>query len=406
MRKIDTRRAQRATRTTSREINRTIALNLVREHQPVSRAELARLMKVPRGVVTALVNELLQGDMIYEGARGPRTRGRPPIMLHVRTRDRLVAAVDVRFGHTHVGLYDLGGRQLALQTLPTPSDPATLADQVALGVETLLRTHGAVGECEGVGLVVPGMVDRRSGRILNSPVLGWKDVDLREMLSARVGLRVFIENAPIACALARMWLPPAPADATDNFAYVTVSDGVGAGVVVNGEVLRGHNDTAGEFGHLPLNVEGPRCLCGLRGCLEAYTSNLATLGRYLGLDLAVATDRERLRQGGLTMADLLTRARAGDAHALASLQQTAHALGQGLAGIITSLNPGRIYVAGELTGGWDLLGPLVLQAARARTLTEAAARTPILPVAEDGQARLRGATALLVARQFAAPQVA
>jgi predicted NBD/HSP70 family sugar kinase len=259
---------------------------------------------------------------------------------------------------------------------------------------------------EGIGLVVPGMVDRRSGRVVNSPALGWKGVELRQMLSSRTGVRVFIENAPIACALARMWLDSDGNGALASFAYVTVSDGVGAGVVVGGEVLRGHNDTAGEFGHVPLNIDGPRCVCGLTGCLEAYTSNLATLGRYLGLDPSVPADREALRRSGLSVYDLITRARAGDPPSLAALHETARMLGTGVAGIVTSLNPARVYLDGEIVTGWDLVGPTVLEAARSRALTDAAAATPIVAVSGGGVTRLRGATALLVARQFSAPHVA
>jgi predicted NBD/HSP70 family sugar kinase len=97
-------------------------------------------------------------------------------------------------------------------------------------------------------------------------------VDLRGELSRATGMTVHIERDAIACALAKMWLGPADGCAQDSFVYLTVSDGVGAGLVVNGEVFRGHRDAAGEFGHIPLALEGPFCLCGSRGCLEAHTS--------------------------------------------------------------------------------------------------------------------------------------
>ncbi|HEV2733544.1 MAG TPA: ROK family transcriptional regulator, partial [Longimicrobiaceae bacterium] len=348
MRKINPQRFQRATRSTPREINEKIVLNLIREHQPISRAELARVMDVTRGTVTRLVDVLLRHGSIYEGKPATAPRGRRPTMLHVRTEGRLAVAIDVRFSRTFVVLADLSGNQIAMDTLPTPTDPAELVERLAERVRDLLEVHGADGGCEGIGLVVPGMVDRRAGRILNSPALGWKDVPLREMLSARTGLRAFIENGPVSCALAQMWLNPSRVDGVDDFAYVTVSDGVGVGVVVDGEVLRGHGDTAGEFGHLPLSMEGPRCLCGLRGCLEAHTSNLATLGRYLGLDPAEEPDREKLRRSGMSIPDLVARARGGDARATEALQQTARSLGIGLAGIVMALNPARIFLDGEV----------------------------------------------------------
>ncbi len=102
MRKIDTRDFRRATRSTSRQVNRQILLNLVREHQPISRADLARRMTLGRGVVTTLVKELLEEGALYEGALGDLPRGRRPMMLHVQTRDRLVVAIDVRFSRTSV----------------------------------------------------------------------------------------------------------------------------------------------------------------------------------------------------------------------------------------------------------------------------------------------------------------
>jgi len=406
MRKINTRQFNRATRSTPREINRKIVLNLVREHQPVSRADLARQMQVGRGMITQLVDELIGHGIIAEGPIANAPRGRKPRLLHVETRDRYCVAVDVRFSRTHVALTDMDGRQLSMETLETVRDPGLLVAQIAASVQRLLDAHGGVGQCEGIGVVVPGMIHRRTGLILNSPQLGWRDVPLREALANATGLRVLIENAPIACALAQMWLPPFARDGVDSFAYVTVGDGVGVCVVDHGEVFRGHGDTAGEFGHLPLSLDGPRCMCGLRGCLEAYTSNVATLARYFELDASVPSSREALRGYDFGIEDLIARVRAGDVRATAALTETGRYLGIGLAGIITALSPARVVVSGEITAAWDVIGGLVAAGVRERTITSAAASTPIVVAPPGDASRLRGATALLVARRFAAPKVA
>ena len=405
MRKIDTRNFRRATRTTPRKINRLIVLNIVREHQPISRADVARRMGIGRGMVTSLVDELMEAGLIYEGESADSPRGRRPKPLYVRTRDRYVIAVDVRFTRTYLMLADFAGQQVALESFDTIFEPSALVAEVTGRAEKLLDAYG-VERCEGVGIVVPGMVDRRSGRVLNAPQLGWRDVDLLRSLRDAMGLPVFLENAPIACALAHVWLAPRSADGTDSFVYVTVSDGVGAGVVVNGEVVRGHGDTAGEFGHIALHPEGPRCLCGMRGCWEAYTSNVATLARYFDLDLSQQESREQLRASGVTLPDLVERARSGDEAALAALAESAHYLGVGLAGIINALNPARIIIGGEITTGWDLVEARVRTATRARTLTAAAAETPIVTDDARTYPRLRGATALVVAPMFAAPEIA
>src|ERR1051325_4795063 len=119
MGKINPRDFPVATRTTSREINRRIALNLIREHQPISRADLARHMNLTRGVVSVLVQELLDQGVIYEGATGEAARGRKPTFLHVRTQDRLAVAVDIRFSKTYLMLSDFSGKQLSLESYDT-----------------------------------------------------------------------------------------------------------------------------------------------------------------------------------------------------------------------------------------------------------------------------------------------
>ena len=403
MRKINTQSFRRATRTTAREINRQIALNLVRENEPISRADLARRMKIGRGVVTSLIGQLLAEGSIYEGDTVEAPRGRKPRMLFIRTRDRLVISIDVRLSRTYVMLNDFAGTQIALESFETLLDPETLAAELVRRVRRLLDTNG--GRCEGIGIVVPGMVDRHTGRVLHAPQLGWRDVDVRGPLARGTGLEVHIENAPIACALAQIWLGQR-GETSGDFVYVTVSDGVGAGIVVNGEVVRGHDNTAGEFGHLPISSDGPQCLCGARGCLEVYSSNIATLSRYLKRDLATEGARAQLQSMPLTITDLIDRARGGDEQARDALAESARYLGLGLAMIINSLNPSRIFVGGEITAAWDQIEPVIRNAVRQRALTTAAAQTPIVPEQVGGLPRLRGATALVAAPVFAAPRLA
>ena len=405
VRKIDPRNFQRATRTTTKDINRQIVLNLVREYQPISRADLARRMEVARGIVTPLVNELIDQGLLVEGAMGASARGRKPTLLHVRAHDRLAVAVDVRLSETQLMLSDFSGRSLATEFLPTPEDPDELVLALAVRIRRLLDAHAAAGDCEGIGLVVPGMVDRATGRLVHAPTLGWRDVDLRTALEVAVGLPVHIERDAVACALAQMWMGQGVVQGTDSFAYVTFSDGVGAGLVMGGHVVRGHRDAAGEFGHVPLSLDGPACLCGSRGCWEAYTSNPAVVARYLGRELATRESYAQVRETRLTVTDVIARARAGDAAARSALEVTGRYIGLGLSAIVNGLNPARLVVGGEIAGAWDLIRPMVLQGLAERTLTQGTAATPVIPEPHDPQTRLRGAAALVVAPVFAAPIV-
>jgi N-acetylglucosamine repressor len=412
MRRINPHDFYVANRSTSRNINRSIALNLIREHHPISRADLARRMDVARNVVTFLVNDLISDGLIYEGATGQAARGRKPTLLHVRTRHRLIIAVDIRFSQTHLMLTDFSGVQIALEGFDTIFSPAQLVEELAGRIAQLLKKHQGVSQCEGIGVAVPGVVDYPTERILNAPTLGWRNVDLREPLAAATGLPVHIENAAKTSALAQMWHGRNDSIGGQNFAFVSVSDGIGVGIVINGELLRGVANMAGEFGHTPLSLDGPRprCMCGATGCWQAYASNIATLSRYFKRDLSKIKPQSLVTvsasSGTFTIADLVNRARLGESRALDAIQLTGRYIGLGLATIVNALNPAQFYISGEITLAWDLIEDRVRTALSERSLIPAAVKTPIQTVAATDYPRLRGAAALVAAPTFAAPRVA
>ncbi len=407
MRKINPHDFKVARRGTSREINRQIALNLIRAHQPVSRADLARLMNVRRGVASLLVSELLEESLIFEGAVGESIgRGRRPTFLYIDSRERCVVGVDIRASRTYILVTDLMGRQLGVvNSFQTSREVDVLIQELARRIKQILAEHKGVGACEGVGVAVPGMVDPASGRVLHAPTLSWRDVTLRDPLAMALGIPVQIENSGKACALAQLWATRSDVVASGNSVFVSVSDGVGVGIVVNGELLRGRHNTAGEFGHVPLSIDGPRCSCGATGCWESYVSNLATLSRYFGRDLSEPRPRDS-ETVMFTIDDLIARARAGDAKALAALNSTARYLGLGLASIVNALDPARIFIGGEITTAWSLIEPIVRSGLKERTLTEFGGTTEIHVVPAEDHPRLRGAVALVAAPAFAAPMVA
>jgi len=183
---------------------------------------------------------------------------------------------------------------------------------------------------------------------------------------------------------------------------------VGVGIVINGELLRGTDHIAGEFAHVPLNMDGPKCMCGANGCWEAYISNLATLSRYFGWNLSKLSPNKLrdAKPGSFTVLDLIARARGGDSKAMAALQSTARFMGLGLATVVNTINPECIYLDGEITTAWDLIEATVTIALRERVLTEKGGRTPLRIASKQDYPRLRGAAALIAAPTFAAPRVA
>jgi N-acetylglucosamine repressor len=392
MRRIDPTRFKIARRGTSRQINRQIVLTLISSHQPLSRADLARRMNLRRGAIGLLVDELLRHGQLVEAPATSTARGRRPTLLSINAQQRSSVAVDVRASGTFVMLADVIGRPRSrVQRAPTPRDPKRFVARLARRIRALLKTSDA-GPCQGVGVVVPGMVDHVTGRVLHAPTLGWRNVDIREPLARAIGLPVHIENSGRACALAQSWEARNLAAPVGDLVYVSVSDGVGVGVMINGELVRGRHNIAGEFAHMPLSLDGPRCSCGAHGCWEAYISNLATLSRYGGRTSSIV--------------DLIARARDGDARAMAALQTTARYLGLGLSAITNTVNPGTIYIGGEITTAWDLIDATVRSAMKERALIPAAAATSLVTVSAGDLPRLRGAAMLVAAPVFAAPVVA
>ena len=215
------------------------------------------------------------------------------------------------------------------------------------------RAHPRVVLCEGMGASCPGRVDA-SGRLVFAPNLRWRDIDLASLLEAAIGLPVVLENAANACALAELWFGPASRTDFGHLLAVTASEGIGVGLLVNGQLLHGGHAMAGEFGHVTIDTQnGPPCPCGKRGCWERYASNSAAAQHYVHGPSSTVVNIPRFE-------DLLRFAEQGDQRAEQALERMARYLGFGLAGLATGLAPEVIVVIGEMTAAWDRLGPIVL----------------------------------------------
>ncbi len=408
MRKINPNNFKLATRGTSREINRQIALTLIRTHQPVSRAELSRLMETNRANVTLLINELLDEGLVREEEQTQANkRGRKPTSLFLNSGDNLAVAIDVRKTRTFIMLTDSTGKQIGeVIAFATKLDPEEFVESLAWQLRKALGGKLDATTCGGIGMVVPGMLDLKNGTVVHSPTLRWRNVELLDLMEKEFGdIEIHLENSGKACALSQIWSVRGDGTGLSDIVFVSVSDGVGVGIVVNGELVRGRHNTAGEFGHVPLSIDGPPCACGANGCWEAYISNIATISRYFGTSVA-GRKPQPLNVAEFTIEELISKARANDGRALTALQSTARYLGLGLASIINVIDPSRIYIGGEITEAWDLLEPTVRDAIKERVLSSELGEASIRIVPAIEFPRLKGAAALVTAPAFAAPKVA
>jgi predicted NBD/HSP70 family sugar kinase len=401
MRKTDRANVPVATSGTVREINRRTALDIIRRNPPMSRADLARRSGMQRSTVSAIVGQLIDEGWLTEGAGGAKTRGPRPRFLHLNVERAAVVAVDVQCDTTRVGLAGIDARFLMQTTWPTPQTPSAFAEALARTVESFRRAHGELA-CAGIGVGVAGRVDA-DGRLIFAPNLGWGAVNLRELLEG-LDLPVVVENAANACALAEQWFGRHVDDVRDLVA-VTVSAGIGVGLLMNGQLVRGAcNAMAGEFGHVTLDRNGPSCGCGKCGCWEQYASNAAAERYYQGRSAKRPT-RQRRPPGSLSAvgyAEIMSLADAGDAVAIETLERQARYLGIGMAGLVTGLAPQVLVVVGEVTGAWSVAGPIIADVVSRYSLHPVA--TAIVASDSATQPRLRGAVTLVVQRLFGAPQ--
>lgn len=398
MRKIDLTDFQVATSETARHINRRIVLNLIRKHQPLSRADLSRYSGLQRSTVSMIAEQLIAERWVVEGAVGHLPRGRKPTFLHLNSERAGVIGVDIRPLTTTIGLASLDLKFQAQESIPTGRNPDKFITELAARIRRLISAHPGV-TYEGIGVSLPGRVDLASNQLVFAPNLGWGKRDLKTPLEKALGLPVELENAANACALAELWSGRHP-ESIRNIIAVTVSEGIGVGMVLNGQIARGSNGLAGEFGHVVLLEDGPRCKCGNRGCWEVCGSNSAAVRYYA----EAVSSSARASLPSPTFDDILRLAEQGNQKAREALDRMAHYLGAGLAMLMTALAPEVIVLIGEVTRAWDRFGEIVNNVLKDRLPTQP--NTRIIPTDPSLQPRLMGTIALVLQKHFGAPSVA
>jgi predicted NBD/HSP70 family sugar kinase len=382
----DKNRPQGASSEVVRDINRRIVLNLIRKRQPISRADLARVSGMQRSTISLIVDQLIQENWVLTGPTGRLPRGRRPTFLRLND-ERVMIGVDIRPAQITVAVADANGRFISQEVIPTPPDPEFTMDRLLEVIERLIASCRG-RKIEGIGVSVPGRYIPGSNRLVFAPNLGWRDVDIRTPLMKATGMQVEIENAATACALAAVWFDHM--EEVRNLVVVTVSEGVGTGILLNGQIVRGLNGMAGEFGHVPLDPRGPLCGCGRRGCWEVFASNRAALRYY----------RESgSESSGISFLELLNLADQGDWRAEQALATMAAYLGRGMRMLVAGFAPERIIVVGDLTRSWKRFESVIEPEILEQVLPGGVA-PQLIPAREGGVARLRGTVALVLENDF------
>ena len=391
MRRLDLRKAQAARLNTIRDINRQIVLNYVREREPISRAEIARETALQRSTISAIVEDLTREGLVEEVGEGESTGGRRPTLLKLRAVGPIAVGVSITPTCTTIASSDLAGRVIDQQEFLTDPDK-TLSQVIDAVREFNARYHGSI---EGVGVSLPGLVDPSTGTALYVPYFPWRDLPVSEAISSAVGVPVVIDNDANAMALAELWFGRPEVNDARDFIMVLVAEGVGTGIIFDGQVYRGQRGAAGEFGHMVIGEHAPvPCSCGSDDCWEAFASERAAIARYRKLARIPA-------KTPISFREVVDRALGGEASAKAALVETARYLGVGISNLIIGFSPEAVVVGGEIARAWELIESALTEAIE-HSVRRGLPSARILPSTLGENPTLRGALSLVLASKFAA----
>ncbi|HEY6119996.1 MAG TPA: ROK family transcriptional regulator [Pyrinomonadaceae bacterium] len=393
VRRLDLKRTQAARLNTIRDINRQIVLNYVREREPISRAEISRETQLQRSTISAIVEDLKTEGLVEEVGEGESTGGRRPTLLKLRTKGAIALGVSIDPTCTNVATSDLAGRLVDHKAFPTDPDPTVAINNVIATVRDFARRSN--GSIEGIGVSLPGLVDPSTGNAIYIPYFKWRDLPIAQLISSASNLPVVIDNDANAVALAELWFGRPEVTGARDFIMVLVAEGVGTGIIFDGQVYRGQRGAAGEFGHMVIGSNAPvPCSCGNRDCWEAFSSERSAIARYCQLQ----GDQEAPVPDFPALVD---RAIAGEAHARISLVETAYCLGVGISNLIVGFSPEAVVVGGEIARAWHLVEKALTDTIE-HSVRRGLPSATILPSTLGRNPTLRGALSLVLAGKFAA----
>ena len=379
---------------TIRDINKQIVLNYVRDRAPISRAEIARETALQRSTISAIVEDLQADGLIEETGTGDSTGGRKPTLLRLKTGTPVAIGIDITPRKTTVALADLAGQILNQETFPTSPDVAFMSAEIIRRV----KKHAAENKKFNleVGISVPGIADQTTGSVLYIPFFDWSNWDICRQIAKQTNLRATVDNDANATALAELWFGEERNRKDRNFITVLVGEGIGTGIIFDGQIYRGDGGAAGEFGHMIVGENAPvECSCGGRACWEAHASEKAIRFRYQN------QQKKRLsKNGDYRIEQLIKLANEGDAEAAKIFKETGRFLGIGISNLIVGFSPQAVIVSGAIVKVWDLIKDEINQLA-GRSVRQELPRTIIRASSLGDLPTLTGALSLVLARKFA-----
>jgi len=342
-----------------KNLNKHAIIDLIRfTSGGISRVEIARQMGLTRAAVSAIVDDLQQSEIVRE-TEGTYPSGRRPIVLEINPDFGHVIGIDMGASHVLLILADSSGRQVHEVGAPhnINEGPEICLRRVAKLIDQLLAETGKkISDISAIGVCVPGPIVQSAGMVSGPPIMpGWDHYPIRDHLTELYHLPVSLNNDAEMGAVGE-WAYGA-GRGERNLAYIKVGTGIGAGLLLDGQIYRGATGCAGEIGHITIDENGPLCTCGNRGCLEAIAgggaiARKATEAVKMGQRTQLAEMHE---DGAITVADVMHAARMGDHLAQRITAEAGMHLGTAIANVVNLFNPSMVVIGGSVGQIGDLL---------------------------------------------------
>lgn len=387
-----------------RAINRYHVIDVIRRDGPMARVEIAERTELSRATISAITGDLIEAGLIrvltVEPAEGGG-RGRPRVLLELRGEAFYVVGVKLAAHRIGVTVTDARGEPKGSTVMPVRlarHSAAVIADLIEDGVrQCVADAKLRMADIQGVGIGLPGVIDATSGVSHWSPVLGPTPVPFADEVSQRLGTRVLIENDANLVALAEHWFGFGRGLST--FMVVTIEDGIGMGLVLDGRIHRGAHGIGPEFGHVKVDPSGLLCRCGARGCLDAYASDWGILQQALSCEAVQHVDGT----GSAQLIELTRRAAAGDNQLAALFHRAGELLGLAVANVINVLNPPRLVISGDGLRAGNMLQTPLMAALEANVMPTLRAATEIVFHPWGDEMWARGAAAIVLRQLYELP---
>ena len=338
-----------------RAINRFKILHTIRAHKLISRVDITKATGLSQATVTGITASLIDERLLLEKRPGESEGGRPPILIALNPDGAYAVGVYLSISQINVVIIDLEATILASYEMPLTKlsyAPEAIADKIVQAVqECMWQANFSRNQISGIGIALPGLVDSHTGLIRFLPNYQWEKVNLRNMVQKKVDHPTYIENSANSLTLAEQWF--GEGRGIDNFIVVTLEYGVGMGMIINGQLYRGHQGTAGEFGHTTVDPDGPLCRCGKKGCIEAFVGNNAILR-----EAEAAAQKDEWKPNNpadVTIEEVILAAQEGAPCLRNIFAHAGRVLAIGLSNLIRIFNPAKIIISGRGVQAGDLL---------------------------------------------------